>query len=39
MLLLHAHGRRCLLHEGAMVTKRAKYVMRTDVMYRRNTSM
>ncbi|KAK3252724.1 hypothetical protein CYMTET_37995 [Cymbomonas tetramitiformis] len=38
MCLLHAHGRRCLLHEGALVRKGTKYVLRTDVMYRRISS-
>ncbi len=33
--LLHAHGRRCLLHEGEEVRKGVKYVLRADVMYRR----
>jgi len=32
--LLHAHGRRCLMHEGAEVTKGVKYLLRADVMYR-----
>ncbi|KAJ9466626.1 hypothetical protein DIPPA_70216 [Diplonema papillatum] len=32
-VLLHAHGRRCLMHEGALVKKGFKYVFRTDVMY------
>ena len=32
-LLLHAHGPRCLMHEGAEVTKGVKYVFRTDLMY------
>jgi hypothetical protein len=33
--LLHAHGRRCLMHEGSEVTKGCKYMLRSDVMYRR----
>ena len=33
-LLLHAHGRRCLMHEGAEVTRGAKYLLRADIMYR-----
>lgn len=32
--LLHAHGRRCLMHEAAEVTRGVKYVLRSDVMYR-----
>ncbi len=35
MALLHAHGRRCLMHEGAEVLKGQKYMLRSDVMYRR----
>lgn len=35
MALLHAHGRRCLMHEGAEVLKGKKYMLRSDVMYRR----
>ena len=35
MALLHAHGRRCLMHEGEEVTRGAKYVLRADVMYKR----
>ncbi|TMW62351.1 hypothetical protein Poli38472_009844 [Pythium oligandrum] len=31
--LVHGHGDRCLLHEGALVTQGAKYLLRTDVMY------
>lgn len=33
--LVHGHGDRCLLHEGAIVTQGAKYLLRTDVMYSR----
>ena len=33
MLLLHAHGRRCLLHAGDRVEKGVKYMIRCDVMY------
>lgn len=33
--LVHGHGDRCLLHEGALVTSGAKYLLRTDVMYSR----
>ena len=36
MALLHAHGRRCLMHEAEEVRGRGpKYVLRADVMYRR----
>ncbi|CEG48014.1 2-oxoglutarate and fe-dependent oxygenase superfamily protein isoform 1 [Plasmopara halstedii] len=35
LALVHGHGDRCLLHEGARVTRGAKYVLRTDVMYSR----
>ena len=31
--LLHAHGERCLTHEGAAVESGAKYLLRTDVAY------
>lgn len=31
--LVHGHGDRCLLHEGALVTRGAKYLLRSDVMY------
>ncbi|OWZ21609.1 2-oxoglutarate and Fe(II)-dependent oxygenase [Phytophthora megakarya] len=34
-VLVHGHGDRCLLHEGALVTRGAKYLLRTDVMYSR----
>jgi 2OG-Fe(II) oxygenase superfamily len=33
-LLVHAHGDRCLTHEGAPVLQGVKYVLRTDVIYR-----
>lgn len=33
--LLHAHGRRCLMHCGAEVTRGTKYVLRSDIMYPR----
>ncbi|KAJ1490554.1 hypothetical protein T484DRAFT_1884033 [Baffinella frigidus] len=32
-LLLHAHGRRCLMHEGLEVTKGCKHLFRCDVLY------
>ena len=35
MALLHAHGRRCLLHEGEEVRRGVKYLLRADIMYRR----
>ena len=35
MALLHAHGRRCLMHYGEEVSRGEKYVLRADVMYRR----
>jgi hypothetical protein len=33
--LLHAHGERCLTHEGAAVARGTKYLLRSDVAYRR----
>ena len=33
--LVHEHGERCLLHEGAVVTSGSKYLLRTDAVYRR----
>ena len=33
LMLLHAHGDRCLLHAGDAVRKGEKYVLRADVMY------
>lgn len=35
MALLHAHGRRCLMHYAEEVSRGAKYVLRADVLYRR----
>ena len=35
MALLHAHGRRCLMHSAEEVSRGVKYVLRADVMYRR----
>lgn len=35
LALLHAHGRRCLMHYAEEVSRGAKYVLRADVMYRR----
>lgn len=33
--VLHAHGRRCLMHQGEEVTRGIKWLLRADVMYRR----
>lgn len=35
LALLHAHGRRCLMHYAEEVTRGVKYVLRADVLYRR----
>ena len=35
MALLHKHGHDCLLHEGRMVTKGEKWVIRTDLCVRK----
>ena len=32
--LVHAHGARCLTHEGSAVRRGVKYLLRTDVAYR-----
>lgn len=32
-LLLHKHGQDCLLHEGALVTSGAKWVLRSDLVF------
>ncbi|KAL1504886.1 hypothetical protein AB1Y20_008656 [Prymnesium parvum] len=34
-VLVHAHGDRCLTHEGAAVSRGTKYLLRTDVAYSR----
>ncbi|KAF9246258.1 hypothetical protein BU15DRAFT_85042 [Melanogaster broomeanus] len=31
--LLHRHGNECLLHEGSLVRKGTKYVLRSDLMF------
>lgn len=31
--LLHRHGYECLLHEGSLVQKGTKYVLRSDLMF------
>lgn len=31
--LMHAHGPRCLMHEGAAVNKGVKYLLRSDILY------
>lgn len=33
-MLLHGHGHRCCTHEGAVVTRGTKYILRTDVIYK-----
>ena len=33
-MLLHGHGHRCCTHEGSVVTRGAKYILRTDVIYK-----
>ncbi|KAJ1621492.1 hypothetical protein T492DRAFT_1069773 [Pavlovales sp. CCMP2436] len=33
LALLHAHGRRCLMHESEEVRRGVKYVLRVDVLY------
>ncbi|KAK7054984.1 hypothetical protein VNI00_003447 [Paramarasmius palmivorus] len=33
--LLHRHGQHCLFHEGSKVLKGTKYVLRSDLMFRR----
>ncbi|KAI9916644.1 hypothetical protein PsorP6_016886 [Peronosclerospora sorghi] len=35
LALVHGHGERCLLHEGAQVRQGTKYLLRTDIMYAR----
>jgi hypothetical protein len=36
LALIHAHGSRCLNHEGASVVKGVKYLLRSDLMYNLN---
>lgn len=36
LALLHKHGDYCLEHEGAAVTAGVKYVLRSDVVFRRH---
>jgi len=31
--LFHRHGDRCLTHEGALVSKGTKYILRTDIVF------
>lgn len=33
MALLHRHGYECMFHEGALVKKGTKYVLRSDIMF------
>ncbi|PFH52453.1 hypothetical protein AMATHDRAFT_139935, partial [Amanita thiersii Skay4041] len=33
-VLLHRHGMECLLHEGSVVRKGVKYVLRSDLMFK-----
>ena len=33
-MLLHGHGHRCCTHEGSVVTRGTKYILRTDVIYK-----
>ena len=32
-VLVHAHGDRCLTHEGLAVTRGTKYLLRTDLAF------
>ncbi|GJN30104.1 hypothetical protein PR202_gb18383 [Eleusine coracana subsp. coracana] len=34
MALLHLHGAKCMLHEARVVKKNAKYILRSDVVFR-----
>ena len=36
LALLHKHGECCLDHEAAVVTSGVKYILRTDVVFRRH---
>lgn len=31
--LLHRHGQQCMLHEGSLVKRGTKYVLRSDLMF------
>lgn len=33
MALLHKHGQDCMIHEGRLVEKGVKWVLRSDVMF------
>jgi hypothetical protein len=39
LALLHLHGEDCLEHEGAAVTSGVKYVLRSDVVFKRDQGM
>jgi hypothetical protein len=37
LCLFHGHGEECMIHEGAPVENGVKYVLRTDVVYEKET--